>query len=417
MTFGEAYGECWMYGEKCFGYFGLTPSILRAPLIPFFGYKGFTSSMTFVACTLGIIASVLIVNQVWSMASRSEPSKQKSSQSWKLMYITALLAVGPGNIIFQACLPSGYWEAIAWGSAFTLFALIFILRWLELQKIKDLVYALLLFVLAANARQGAAITALFIGAIIYFYVNKKTSRQYLASAKKVILLVSLLPGLTSALMLWLKFRTVFPKLDLNIMVPENAMWKEIWTINGGKGFGLEFIPSNLLGYFRPDAIAYNNWQVTFLRPSVFPFDYLWPLRNGSMYVGEASASVTSLVPVFLLFILVIFGMSSRSIIQNHKEAQGHVFSKFDIPVILFLLCTFSGTFLTLGWVGNSNRYLVDFAPGIVLLIAFGSLAVVNAIANSSQFQKIIGWMFIVLAGVGVLNNLSIAFLQAKAWGG
>jgi hypothetical protein len=417
VTISQAYGECWMREDLCFGYFGLTPSILRAPLIPFFGYKGFTSSMTFIACTLGIIASVLIVNQAWSMFIRSEMLTQKDNQSWRLIYIGALLATGPGNILFQASFPSGYWEAIGWGSTFTLFGIFFILRWLEKQKNSDLVCALLVFILAANARQGGAITALIIGAMMYFYLNKNSSREHSTLTKNLILMISLLPGLTSALILWLKFGTFFPKLDLHIAVPESAMWKEIWALNGGKGFGLEFFPSNLLAYFRPDALAYNNWQASFLRPTIFPFDYVWPLRSGSMHVSEASASVTSLIPVFLIFVLAVFILGSRPIVESGKEARIKIFSKLIVPANLFVLGTFGSAFLTLGWVGNSNRYLVDFAPGIVLSIALGSIAVFKAVSGSLQFQKITGWILISIASVGAFNNVSIALYQAKMWGG
>jgi hypothetical protein len=82
--------------------------------------------------------------------------------------------------------------------------------------------------------------------------------------------LTLLPGATTGGVFWLKFRTPTPDLTLNEQVPEAGHWRELLARNGYKTKGLEFIPTEIVAYLRPDG---------FRRRTLWPyFDFPYP-RN------------------------------------------------------------------------------------------------------------------------------------------
>ena len=107
---GDLPGECYIYENKCFGYFGITPSLLRMPFLFFRRELNFTSTSLIVAITLGIIASFLLLDKVASLLNFWN---DKSNRYSKLQYALALVAVGPGSLFLQLTRPAGQWESIA----------------------------------------------------------------------------------------------------------------------------------------------------------------------------------------------------------------------------------------------------------------------------------------------------------------
>lgn len=113
--------ECWTRDSLCYGYFGVTPSLLR---IPFLGISRYLhSSLT--ALYLGI-AVLLAYWAALQMLQRSLREFTDAAQPSALVlgYATAgAFALGPGGSLVFVTRPAVYEEAIAWGVALFLLAL------------------------------------------------------------------------------------------------------------------------------------------------------------------------------------------------------------------------------------------------------------------------------------------------------
>jgi hypothetical protein len=412
--------ECYIYRGLCYGYYGITPSIFRIPLIYLFGYRGFSDMMVILAVAFGILGSILLVNQVWRMFEAREPHVDSDQLrfSRRTLYVAVVVAAGPGNILFQLSVPTVYWEAIAWGSGLSVFGVLFLLRWIEKRSIKSIVVAGFFFILSANARPTGAVTALVCGIVLMIYshlylrgaVHRFTNAAFLAMAG--------LPMLSMVSIFWLKVHMLIPSLSLNEEIPKTPWWAAIWKANGGKGTGLEFIPSNLVSYLRPDSLGFRNgFHLSILRSGILPFDYIPPLHTGGMYT-EATASISALAPFACILLLIV--LVKPKLIDGWQLVENSYENPRQIPAWMIrglTLGALAGVGITLAFCSNSNRYLGDFAPGMIVGLALGSIVVLRAIERCANIARITILTLLGISILGAVTNTFLAYTYIHGWGG
>lgn len=408
---GDLPTECYISGGKCFGYFGITPSLLRIPLLLLGKDFGFTPSYLISALLAGLIASCLILYQAssllefWSNARKNGDTDVKVST--KKSYILLLIMICPGSLLLQLTRPAGQWEVIAWSSSLTLFALLFVLKWYQTPHTHNLVLGLLFFILAANARVTSGLIAVGVSLIC---LNRLRRLHLTSKLTQIVLLIAMgtLPILTTLMVLYLKFKTFFPNLVLHEQVPEAAHWASILQTNGGKSVGLVFFLTNFMTYLRPDSIVLFNWDLIPVRPNLLPVTNLYPLPSGGMY-HEPSSSVTNLIPISLVMFAYVTLYRTKRLAQFGRGT----IQPINHFVFVRKLCVtaLSGLFITLTFVTSSNRYLGDFVPATLMFTVLGCLMLM--MSREYRETKLIFYFLATLISFGVLMNIFSALTRAR----
>jgi hypothetical protein len=390
-------GECYIFEGKCIGYFGVTLSLLRIPLLIFGENFGFTSSSVIAAIILGVIVSTLILYQItkimrfWSL---------RSILNTKLNYVLLLLIVSLGSIFLQLTRPSAFWEAISWGSTLTLFGVFLILKWYQDLFTRYLLGALACFILAANTRITHGLIAFAVGFVCLMHLRyqdakRKTWQVSFAAA------IMVLPLITSLGVMYIKFNSFFPNLLMHEQIPEAQHWGKILENNGGKTVGLVFFLTNLLTYLRPDSLVLSNqFDLISVRPSLIPVTNVYPLPEGGMNY-EPSASITNLMPISVMMLIYVFVVSRKSLgFKGRSSHQEFVDFKFIRDLSISSLF---GLIITLTFVMSSNRYLGDFIPASVLFATLGLIVFMKS--KRYQEDKFYLLLIFVVIILGVISNL------------
>src|SRR5580765_7012577 len=146
--------ECWDRDGHCYGYFGVTPSLLRAPFLGILRWLHSSVTPLFLATAVLLAywaALRLLRRSLGDAADAGQP------RALVLGYAVAgALALGPGGTLLFLTRPAVYEEATAWGVAFFLLALDRVWDWQRSQNWRALMWATIFGIAAANARPTTA---------------------------------------------------------------------------------------------------------------------------------------------------------------------------------------------------------------------------------------------------------------------
>ena len=406
-------GECYFVDDQCIGYYGITPSILRLPFlmrVPLTAppmEHGLSALMTILALAIAVIASILIVDQIWRTTTNTVQESQVPLVRM-LPYLLAIVVVGPGTLLIQLARPAVYEEAIAWAAAFSLLGIWLFLRWLSSQRNSLLVPTIMAFILAANARPTGAVIGLGLGAVALLLIIakqvKRTPTSILAGT-----LLALLPMLSTFAVFQMKFDTPVPSLTLNEQIPESPHWAAIFEANGGHGFSPTFIPTTAWSYLRPDSLGLRpdtpsfagSLQLVTLTPEFREPTWLWPLNPGGLYY-EPVASITSLAPVGLALTIVALIWPAR------------IRGQFTYPAWVsrvLVLAAGLGSVLALTTAAVTSRYLGDFVP---LIVTGTALAVPSLSIMANKRPKTAAIASATLITLGLIGSIvSVSVLSTQ----
>jgi hypothetical protein len=443
------HSECWERDSRCYGYFGITPSVLRLPVLGIL--RKVRSAMTplylGVAVLLGYWAALRLLGRavvIFSLPARGAPpplaraaalvprqaredpeprrrvEDSLSSRGLSISYAAAgALALGPGGTLMFLTRAGVYEEAAAWGVAFILLALDRVWAWQQSRSNRSLVAAIVFAVAAANARPTAATASLGLGLLVAGLAlwrfrespgDSNRRRPVLVAA----LCLALLPGLTAAGVFWLKFRTPFPDLRLNEQVPENPWWRDILHTNGEHTKGLEFLPTEVVAYFRPDAVSiHHDWPYFDFRFP--PDDILWvpPLHPGGAYVERFTSLSTSMplpwaVNLSVAGWLGIVGWRLMKARPRSPSSRLPMLTREQWVLAAGSLAAATAmVVLTLTTVGITNRYLSDFFPISVVGLALGAGVVIPFLRGRPILMAVAALTAVLLIGWSVLLTLAL----------
>ncbi len=381
----NAVSECFYIAGKCYGYFGLTPSLLRIPLLVVIGQTSQSLAFLMVPIASGLAsgASIDLCRQF---------AKSIANQLHGVVFMSvAALALGPGSVLVLLADPFVYQEAILWSIAGVMLAVNCYWRWLHSGNIRYLKYSIFFCVLATGARPTTVFVGVVLGISLFIACRTRVSiRSHVAVAA---LCFVVLPALFSFGVLFAKFGQPSP--------PANAYRNPTGTvIDRGTPCVLalenhpRFVPTNLFAYFRPDAVRiYREWPNVRFRFNVCEGPnhptYLWPLEVGDMYV-EKTTSLPNTMPIPLLAVAI----ASIAAIRQKRTKE----------LALLVAVATCGLF-TLTLFAMTSRYLGDFYP----LLATGLAMSATTLGSAKRKSTLVALTcaVIVLIPWSILANASL----------
>src|ERR1700688_1318706 len=149
--------DCFVHAGKCYGYFGLTPSLLRLPFLAVLDhYKdGLTPVFVTAALTLATGSFLASLRHLFARMSLGRTTT----------FVVALigLSFGVASVLTQLVPGNVYDEAVAWAVGFLSLAVYCFIRWWEGPQLRWYLLLLVSLVMATNARPTAVPFALAIG--------------------------------------------------------------------------------------------------------------------------------------------------------------------------------------------------------------------------------------------------------------
>ena len=354
--------ECFFIDQKCYGYFGIVPSLFRMPLVILGGSRIEENAALFIALAAGIAiwAGVDLCRRILHATGAA----QSTWAPWSMA--SAAMLLGPAGLLLLLIDPYVYQESLAWSAAGTLVAANYVFRWWQTRSLHLLVVATIALVVASGARPTSA----FAGAIVAVGLWSLTRKENRGDSRTNICLLALalLPIITTFGVMMLKFGSPIPPADsYESRTTRNIQY--VMSINPGPSNGAKIIPTTLFAYLRPDALSFESsppfvnfrfgnpaWGGGYKR-----ITYLPPLPKDYLYV-ERTTSLVALTP---LGVAAVIG--ALSVTLRKRRQRFHL--------ILLASMAAQPAIMLMTW-GVSLRYLADFYPlvamSIVILIPYAA---------------------------------------------
>lgn len=391
--------ECFQRRRRCYGYFGLTPSIVRLPVIGLL--RGWGSGATPLFLLIAVLLAYAAALQLVQRGMASLPDGTVPFPLAVGYAALAALALGPASALLFVVRPAVFEEAAAWGVAFFLLAVNHVWSWCT-GRSRHLLAAVIFGVAAANARPTAATACGVLGlfCVAWCWRHQLARRHFVAAC-----CLCLLPGLTASGIFWLKLRTPVPSVALNSQVQEAAHWKAILERTGGRTGGLIFLPTAVTAYFRPDALRRREeWPYFDFRFPPEPIRWVPPLPRDGAYV-ERVASLTSTMPwpvIVTLLVAVVVAIRARV-----RGADGGKPDDWRRDAGLLVSALAMGA-LTVTTVGITNRYLADFYPLMAVGVALGAPLLLPPLGRHRILSLTVGFASLLVVAWSFVVVLSLA---------
>ncbi|HEV7762628.1 MAG TPA: acyltransferase [Acidimicrobiales bacterium] len=352
--------EGFLINGRMYIYFGPFPALLRMPLL------AMTDRLDGRLTTLSMLAAMLVL--AWTsfrLITAVRAFVRGEAPVTRVEVIgTALLSVAvlSGTPFWLGSETAVYHEAALWAVALTIATFDAIARWMLDPRTSRLVLVSGLIAATLITRQTLGLGVLVTMAVVGLCVlldrvrarrDRRPERIFPGTKVWVLLLSGLVPLAISIAPNYARFEKPFGvPVDRHVYTLEVDDRRDFLDANGGKFFGPQFLATNLLQYFRPDAFD--------IRPDLPWIDYP---RSGPKVLGDVTydgVSWSSSIPVTMpvLFALALLGafMLLRAVRQKRPENW--------LAVLWAGAIVGAGGVATIGYV--AHRYLDDFFPGILL---------------------------------------------------
>ncbi len=370
-------------------YFGLVPALLRLPVAAvthrFDGRLTQVSMLAALAVALWAAARLLWRARRWQRGDGSVGRWEP----WIVGAWTA--AVGLASpLLFLSSRPVVYHETELWGAATTLVALDVLLRWWERPTRAALVLVAVTATVACNTRAsvgGGAVAAVALTGALALALRRVPLRTAFGVALAVVV-----PLLSYAAVNQARFDEPFSvPFHEQVLSGFDPARQATLAATDGTLFGLEFAPTALVTYGRPDGVALQR---------LFPWV---TFRESTPIIGDAtfdtvdrSASLPVVAPTFVVVGLVGLGALVR---RGRRD-----------PWLPAAGGAASGLASTLTIAFIANRYLSDATPALLLLAAPGTWVVADVLRASGRWRRralVTGLVGLTLAGAGVSAALAV----------
>jgi hypothetical protein len=218
-----------------------------------------------------------------------------------------------------------------------------------------------------------------------------------------------------------KFGTLIsvPIQKQDILAKLSPQRRSVLASTGNSLFGLDYLPTNLLQYFRPDAIGFRHtfpWVTFGHRPFVF---------GGVVFDNiESSASVTA-TSCFLVALAVLGVIAAIKAARGAASDRAEVTAAFDTPEGALPTASVFRTPLvsaalaipsTLAIAVLFQRYEGDFVPAIVLAATVGFAWIGVLLIHSRRWVRaLVIAAAVVLAIWSVWSTLSLTLIYQREY--
>lgn len=371
VTASDLFGECFIIDDRCYGYFGLTPSLLRLPVLLIAGGdagNGWSHLFTFMAMLIGVIAAMGLVRAAAAWTSQRPPAHLAR---WPLT--VGYLIVGPGALLFLLGRSAVYEEALAWGAALTIAATWAVVAWLRTGGITPLVLLLMLSLLAANARVGFALTATALGllvALLAWHRRSGTVAIGLAAGTATLPLISALA------VNWLKFAALLPDLS-RLEGLRNASFDLAALERTGFAYtSAGYIPTKAFALLRPWGLQVDTSSG--LPQPAFPEALIYlpgTVPGGIAYAPTPSLLVLTPLAVGLSLAVLIRGVGLLGLLRSRATPTLDDITRRAVSITLISALLVTATAAAWGasltFYSLTPRYLVDAWPMLACGTALG----------------------------------------------
>ena len=291
---GWTINECFWVDGRCYGYFGLTPSLLRVPLLLLFGTfsASLANLMIPLAAGIALFAALDLCRQ---------QTNQMTPRQANVFMAIAAVALGPGSVVVFLADPHVYQEAIIWSVALVLVAITLFWRWSTGGSNRLLIGVALACTFAAGARPTTMLVGPVLAVAVVFNLRSQLFVRCLVFASTVTLLVA--PALLSFGGLYLKFGQLSTPAAAYLN-PTGTPVTNVDACESTTEVSTASIPTNLLAYLRPDSVRITLEE----SPVRFRFagcasnapTLVWPRDSYVGYYPEKHTSITATMPLATL---------------------------------------------------------------------------------------------------------------------
>jgi len=409
--------EAFVREGKSYGYFGVTPALIRIPLNFLFDSRWgqwARVSMTF-ACLLSLIFTYRILILQRGEERLTHNPKEKA---WIGIF---LLAAGSGStMLFLASRAFVYHEAIIWGSTLSLISVFFLLKYQIDNRLSLLALAGASAFLAFSARptSGAGAILAISGLAVLITVNSAARRtsgrasHWLTRTLNTFGVVDMKAPPAHAL--WaasfalltacLYFGTNYLKFHTWDGVPlkyyaQYRQMPERMLLTGGKQFHLANLPTGLAAYFGRIGVDWGPhfpWVFMRQRATLYP--------GARIDVNDWSSGIPGTMPA-------LFGMSCIGawILIRRTSAQVR---QLRLPVLALGL----GGSLIFFTVWIYERYLHDLYPFLVLTGIVGLNCVMRLRHPRLTTIALVIFFVLTLASISVNTSFALEYQREIVWG-
>ena len=381
-------GEAFVVGGRYYGYFGLTPALLRLPLVAYdLGWGCLSRGLMlgyYLACLVAAYALLCRAAQRLGGAA-GQPS------AWATVVFTLCVGLG-STLFFLGSRAYIYHEAILCGAMFALWSAWLALRWLDAPASRAWLGALMCGVLAVHARPPVGLFALaLLGCVaITVALDERAYRRSLLVAALCALGVLSFTGLS-----YLKFRT-FDGSPFKYSVQYDAKRRAQF---GDANFHLVNLPFNTDVYLlRPNFQLQRGfpWLVVERQPRE-------SRPSAKIDLIEHTLGFPYAMPA--LFALATLGSGLAAVRASALRRELAVLWLGLVPMAGALFCA----------VVTSHRYTADFCPFFIATAACGFAAVESLAARARTIVRTV-LVVLVAASIFATGMVSLWFQGDIVWG-
>lgn len=349
---GELGIEAFVRDGADYMYFGPLLAMFR---IPFVALEFLEGRLTAISLLVGTLVFYLQAIKLFDIVLElvHPNGRQSSRERWFRIGWRASVATGT-VILTLLAIPWVYHEAHLWSAALFLALLNQMLRFEDMNRRQITVFGLLLLGVVLNRPTTAYAGMLGVAMLIVVVTVRRSA------ARGLVLRLGAWLGaafVATVAVNAVKFRQPFGiPMEAQVFSTVDENRAEMLRINEGKYFRLEFIPTNVWAYFRPNGVDISTTFPFISTPQAVPRvfgDYFYDAtyRTASVTATNPLLVVGSFLGVFVLV----------------KLAKAPVFWRLAAPVAAGVLAAGG----VAGWGYIATRYLTDFLPGMLLLTAIG----------------------------------------------
>ena len=370
-------------------YFGPLPASLRLP------FALFTHSLDsrlgalsmLVAAGIATFASVRLLGQAQRLR---RPTAPRSTADVVAAGVVAFVVPAGTTLLYLSSRTLVYHEALIWGSALALLALSLVIDAVELPTRRTLALASAAATAAISSRVSVGLGPTFALTVLALVLTYRSRRPAWGAG-----VAAGLPIVVYAVGNWVRFRTLFsvPLRD-QVRAMLDPASREFLRHNSGF-FGLQFVPTSLVAYFRPTGLQFSGWFpfVDFPRSTPVVGDVTF---NNIERVASAPATMPALVVLAVVGVVLLARRNAPTSFRIAAIGAGVG------CVTMFLFCYIA------------HRYLGDLVP---FLVVAGVVAVDALVGTGPKpWRRWAVGGLAVLAVFGVWVNLGLGILQQGTGG-
>jgi len=378
--------EGFIHNGHTFTYFNIFPSLIRMPILLL------TSSLDGQLTNLSLLSAWIFTALftsllIWRVRILLRGDAALGRAEAGTLGILVASVLGGTVLVFLASTPYVYNEDLAWSVGLTIGTVFALLGVLE-RPTRGRVIASFVFVLAASLDRVPTGWGCVLGALLVagWFATGRGGSEYRRWALPMVA-VGLIPFIAGCVVNFAKFGVPLglPMQD-QVWTQVNAHRRYFLAVNGGKNYGLQFLPSTLLAYFGPGGIRFT---------SAFPFVTLpaAPAQAiGGVVIDRAYRTASLTVTTPLLFCLACWGVISSFLPRRPRAVK-------MLRIALVATAVGGGAMLIWGYI--ATRFLADWVPFLVVGAIVGAIDIWSRIARWRPESKAL--VLVLTAALGLFS--------------